>query len=137
MIIMSEKLKLLLVDDDYDVIDQIIIMLKDEEYEIFTAHGEKEAEELLTKIQPDIVITDLMMEEMDSGFVLANYLRQLYPDTPIILLTAVESATGISFDSSSEEAKSWLKVDQVMKKPLRAEELKNEIHRLLAPSGKK
>jgi len=129
---MSEKQKLLLVDDDYDIIDQITLMLKDEEYEIFTAHNQKEAEELLTKIQPDIAITDLMMEEMDSGFILANYLKELYPDTPIILLTAVESATGISFDTSSEDAKSWLKVDHVMKKPLRAEQLRNEISRLLA-----
>ncbi|MFH1569355.1 MAG: response regulator, partial [Gemmatimonadota bacterium] len=74
---------------------------------------------------------DLMMEEMDSGFALAHRLKTLYPDTPVILLTAVAAETGLHFGVTTADEQAWIKADTFMDKPVRPEQLKGEIERLL------
>jgi two-component system alkaline phosphatase synthesis response regulator PhoP len=81
--------------------------------------------------QPDLAIVDLMMEQPDSGFVLCHQIRKLYPETPIILLTSVTAQTGMSFDTQSESARSWIQADTIMDKPVRAEQLRAEVNKLL------
>ena len=124
--------KILVVDDDLDVIEQVTAVLEPEGYQILTAGSEEEAEDVLLTVKPDLAILDLMMEQMDSGFVLAYHLKKLYPDTPILLLTAVTSATRMSFDTQAPTERSWLKVDRVLDKPIRPEQLTAEVRRLLA-----
>jgi len=140
---MTEKVKVLVVDDDPDVVEQLSAVLKGEGYEVFAGGGQKEAEELLLSVRPDVAVVDLMMEQMDSGFVVCHYLRKLYPDVPVILLTAVTSATGLSFATPSPEAAGWVKADRVLDKPVRPEQIRAEVRRLLgrkvdaAPAEKK
>jgi CheY-like chemotaxis protein len=43
-----------------------------------------------------------MMETNDSGFILARKIKQQYPDIPVIMLTAVSSELGISFDANEK-----------------------------------
>ncbi len=128
---MSVNKKVLVVDDDPDIVELLAALLNAEGYEVVTAYSQKEAEEVLLTVRPDLVILDLMMEQADSGFVLAHYLKKLYPDTPVILLTSVTAVTRMSFDSQSPEARSWLKMDRVLDKPVRPEQLKEEVRRLL------
>lgn len=128
---MSENKKILVVDDDPDIIAQVSAVLGAEGYEILKAGGEEEAEEVLMTTRPDLVILGLMMEHADSGFVISYHLKKIYPGTPVILLTAVTADLRMSFDVQSPEAKSWLKVDRVMNKPIRSEQLKAEVRRLL------
>ena len=129
---MSANKTILIVDDDPDIIEQLSLIIKSEGYDLATAWSQEEAERLLMEVKPDLAIVDLMMEEMDSGFVLAYEIKKLYPDTPVIMLTSVKSATKLSFASTSEEQQSWIKADRLMDKPVRPEQLKNEIRRLLA-----
>jgi DNA-binding response OmpR family regulator len=123
--------KVLVVDDDPDIRDQVELVLKTNGYEVLTADSAANAEESLTSTQPDLVILDLMMEQMDSGFVLCHQTKKLYPDMPIIMLTAVSSSTGLGFDVKNPEAKSWIKADCILDKPIRAEELLNSVRKLL------
>jgi CheY-like chemotaxis protein len=125
------KKKILVVDDDIDILEQIAAMLTAANYEVIAAEGRAAAEEAILKTKPDLAILDLMMEEKDSGFVLSHQIKKLYPDLPVILLTAVTGATGLSFAAQSPDARSWIKVDRIMDKPVRPEQLKAEIHRLL------
>lgn len=128
--IMSKK-KILVVDDDPDVLEQLNLVLTGQGFEVASAASQKEAEEVIMGFQPDLAIVDLMMEQPDSGFVLCHHLRKLYPETPIILLSAVTAQTGMTFDAQSESSASWIKADKVMDKPVRAEQLNAEISRLL------
>ncbi len=128
---MSANRKVLVVDDDPDIVALLTAVLNTEGYEIVTAYSQEEAEEVLLTVRPDLVILDLMMEQVDSGFVLAHYLKKLYPDTPVILLSSVTAVTRMSFDAQSPEARSWLKMDRVLDKPVRPEQLKAEVRRLL------
>jgi CheY-like chemotaxis protein len=128
---MTTKATILVVDDDPDIVEQLTLLIKSEGHEVAAAGGQEEAEQLLMAVKPDLAIVDLMMEEMDSGFILANEIKRIYPDTPVIMLTSVKSATGLSFASTSDEQRSWIKADRLLDKPVRPEQLKNELRRLL------
>ncbi len=128
---MEEKRSILVVDDDLDLLEQMTGILSAAGYEVVAADGHAAAEKAMLKARPDLAIVDLMMEERDSGFVLSYELKKLYPDIPVIMLTAVAGATGLNFATPSAEARSWTKVDKMMDKPVRAEQLKAEVRRLL------
>jgi DNA-binding response OmpR family regulator len=81
--------KILLVDDDQDFLYQTKLQLEKFGFEVISAESQKEAEEILLKVKPDLAILDLMMESEDSGFILSYKLRHKYPDVPIIIATAV------------------------------------------------
>src|SRR3990172_185049 len=101
---MTMSKKILVVDDDIDQLDHVSLILKTEGYEVIRAQGQKEGEEALLTAIPAMSILDLMMENMDSGFVLCHQIKKLYPDTPVIILTAVRSATGVDFSPKSSGA---------------------------------
>ena len=128
---MSEQKNILVVDDDIDMLEQVALILKTEGYRVIKAQGQKEGEEALLTAIPDLAVLDLMMENMDSGFVLCPHVKRLFPETPVILLTAVKAATGLDFHPQTNEAASWVKADVVMDKPVRPEQLRQEVRRLL------
>ncbi len=132
---MTNTPKILVVDDDPDMTEQLSVLLKAAGYDVTAAGGQAEAEEALMTLKPDLAIVDLIMEQQDSGFILCHEIKKLYPGTPVILLTSVKAATGISFAASTAEHQSWVKADRLLDKPIRAEQLKNEIQRLLAAAG--
>jgi two-component system, OmpR family, response regulator len=125
------KKKILVVDDDEVYLEQLTIILTSAGYEVTIAQGKEAAEEALLTMKPDLAILDLMMEEKDSGFVLGYQIKKLYPDTPVILLTAVAGATGLSFSTQNPQEQSWTMVDKLMDKPVRSEQLKAEVRRML------
>ena len=128
---MTMTKKILVVDDDIDQLDHVAMILKADGYDVMTAQGQKEGEEALLAAIPDLAILDLMMENMDSGFVLCHQIKRLYPGTPVILLTAVKSSTGLDFAPKTSGAASWIQADVVLDKPVRPEQLRNEVKRLL------
>lgn len=128
---MSDKKKILLADDDMDYLFQMKLHLQQAGYEVIAAESQREAEEVLEKMKPDLAIYDLMMETEDSGFILSYKTRQRYPDVPIIIATAVASETGISFGLNTEEEKRWIKADLYLEKGIRKEQLETEIKKLL------
>ena len=122
---------ILVVDDDIDFLEQTGAQLRAAGYDVITADGQKEAETVLEETKPDLAILDLMMEDMDGGFVLSHHLKRKYPDVPVILATAVAGETGLQFDTVTPEEQSWIKADAIIDKPVRFEQLKREIDRLL------
>jgi CheY-like chemotaxis protein len=128
---MNEQKNVLVVDDDIDLLEQVSFILEREGYHVIRAQGQKDGEEALLTTIPDLAVLDLMMENMDSGFVLCHHVKRLYPETPVILLTAVKATTGLDFHPQSDEAASWVKADVVLDKPVRPEQLKAEAKRLL------
>ena len=130
---------ILVVDDDPDIVLQLCALLRQEGYIVHSAPSAGEAEGLLLDVRPDLAIIDLMMEERDSGFVLCHEIKKLYPGTPVMMLTAVKATTGLSFAADSGEERSWLKADLLVDKPVRPEQLRADVGRLLsrAPSAER
>ena len=123
---------ILVVDDDIDILEQVELTLKGAGYAVTAAEGQEDAEEKLLTFEPDLVIADLMMEEKDSGFVLCHQVKKMYPETPVIMMTAVASATGLSFTPHDGEDKTWVKADAFLDKPVLPEKLLYEVKHLLA-----
>jgi len=128
---MSTGKTILLVDDDPDILEQLSAILRSQGYQITTAVSREDAEEQLLMIKPDLAILDVMMEQTDAGFVLAHHLKQLHPDSPVILLTSVTAATNLSFQGVTPDMKSWMQGDVILNKPVRPEQILAEVRRLL------
>ncbi|MCA1065056.1 response regulator transcription factor [Rossellomorea aquimaris] len=79
--------KVLLVDDEENIVDVCSRYLRREGYEVSSALNGMEAMERYASFKPDIVILDIMMPEMD-GWQVAERIRE-ESDTPIIMLTAL------------------------------------------------
>jgi DNA-binding response OmpR family regulator len=129
---MSTKVKILLVDDDEDFLFQHRIQLENAGFEVRTATTRGQAEEAIASYTPDLAILDLMMEQHDDGFVLSHHLKRAFPGLPVIMVTAVTSETGLVFDPASAAERAWVGADALLAKPIRFEQLKREIERLLA-----
>jgi CheY-like chemotaxis protein len=81
--------RLLVVDDDPQVVDLVCQLLEGEPYEIISAADGHEALEAIDHRSPDVIILDLLMPGMD-GFMLIEQIQQTsqFRQIPIIVLTA-------------------------------------------------
>jgi CheY-like chemotaxis protein len=128
----TEKPAILLVDDDDDFLFLHRTQLEGAGYEVLVAQGQVPAEEILARQRPDAAVVDVMMENPDAGFVLCHHIRQHDPSIPVILVTSVNSETGLDFDLATEADRTWIKADALLTKPIRFEQLRGELDRLLA-----
>jgi len=123
--------KIMIIDDDPDYLSQMVIMIQKFGFDVVTADSQKEGEELLEHVKPDLAIVDLMMENRDSGFILSYKLKKKYPETPVILASAVTAETGMSFNIETQDDKRWIKADKFLEKGIRPDQLEREINKLL------
>ncbi len=129
--------RVLIVDDDEDFLFQHRIQLENAGFEVATATNPRQAEERVQAFVPDLAILDLMMEHHDDGFVLSHRLKRLFPGLPVIMVTAVTSETGLVFDPASPEERAWVGAEAVLAKPIRFEQLRREIDRLMTTRAQK
>jgi len=87
--IIMENIKILLVDDEPDVLEFLSFSLKKEGYDVFCASNGKEAVQIAKKVSPKLIVLDVMMPEMD-GIETCKELRASNEckDSLIIFLTA-------------------------------------------------
>ncbi|NLX95481.1 MAG: response regulator [Rhodopirellula sp.] len=121
----------LLVDDDSDFLFQQRVQLEAAGFEVLAAVGQGEASEILDRHRPDLAVIDLMMENADAGFTLSYHIKKKDPTIPVIMVTSVNSVTGMDFDATADEQRAWIKADAFLAKPIRFEQLKLQIDRLL------
>lgn len=79
----------------------------------------------------DLVVLDLMLEQCDSGIVLAHHIKKLVPHVPILMVTDLTAETGIVFKHVSAGEKRWIQVDAILAKPVRLQRLAFEAETLL------
>lgn len=98
------KAKILVIDDEVDMLENYSRLLKKSEYECFTLSDGKKVLEIIDSFCPDIVLTDLRMPEM-SGLDILDKVKELNPGVLVIIVTAygdiptaVESVKRGAFD---------------------------------------
>jgi CheY-like chemotaxis protein len=133
---MSNQAKILVVDDDPDIIKATTRVLETRGYQVIAALNGEECLEKIREEEPDLIILDLLMPRLD-GFGVCRELRgnakyAKYSDTSILILTAVreeasrrryELETGVDLD-----------VDDYVEKPIRPLDLLHRVERLLEKS---
>jgi CheY-like chemotaxis protein len=123
--------KILVVDDDVDVLETRKIVLEHNNFEVVTATNIKVAEEILDKNSIDLIILDVMMEKDSDGFNFAQFVKgdERFKSIPIILATAVNQRTKFKFDL--EKDGNFLPVEKFMEKPIDPDDLIATIRGLL------
>jgi DNA-binding response OmpR family regulator len=116
---------ILLVDDDPDLRDVLVPILTEPGYSLLTASDGYEALRILVEHSVDLLITDIKMPGI-SGFALARQAKVMRPNLHVIYLTGVDSESD-RFGGPT--------YGQLLRKPVRASELLNEISREFASSG--
>jgi DNA-binding response OmpR family regulator len=82
-------MKILVVDDEKNILKLYKDELEDEGYNVVTANSGKEALEVFRVEEPDIVTLDIMIPDI-NGLQLLQQLKQEKPRTPVIMLTAYD-----------------------------------------------
>ena len=119
--------KVLIVDDDPDIVDSLTLVLEAEGYAVASATSREEGMQGVVKEKPDLIILDVMMEQPDDGFVVAQDLRHRGVKTPIIILSSIGAVTGYKFGRDSEVAP----VDDFVSKPIAPKDLVAKVKKFL------
>jgi DNA-binding response OmpR family regulator len=115
--------KILIIDDDIDLVEAMRLTLEGEGFEVIDAQDGAKGLEKISEEKPDLVLLDVMMKTQDEGFHIAYQIRhnKETEDLPIIMLTAVVQETGFSFDKDKDEE--FLPVDEFLEKPVNPDTL--------------
>jgi two-component system, NtrC family, response regulator GlrR len=121
------KPKILLVDDDADLLSLFTIRLQSNGFDVETAENGEEALARISLINPHLLITDLRMGEMD-GMDLFEAVHQINSSLPVIVITAHGSIPD-AVEATKQGVFSFLT------KPVDSQKLMQEINSALALSG--
>lgn len=84
-------MKILIVEDDKIMSNNLVGLLEPEGYELVVASDGADALKVIIDTHPDLIITDIMMPNI-SGLELLNiYKGQLFQETPVVVISAMDS----------------------------------------------
>jgi len=129
--------KILVVDDDPDILDAVSMILETQGYQVVTARDGIEGLATLKAEKPDLMILDLLMPKMD-GFAVCKELEDprwaKYKDIPILILTSVrEEASRRRYEL---ETGLELDVDDYVEKPVAPDILLERVGKLIKKKQK-
>lgn len=129
--------KILLVDDDPDILDALTMILEAKGYQVVTALDGIEGLANLKAEKPDLLILDLLMPKMD-GFAVCKELQDprwsKFKDIPILILTSVrEEASRRRYEL---ETGLELDVDDYVEKPISPDVLLERVGKLIKKQQK-
>jgi len=128
--------RILVIDDDPDVLDTTRLFLENRGFEVVTASDPDEGMRQAKDSKPDVIVLDVMMPHGTEGFHWLWKIRR-HPDQelrekPIILVTSISGATGIHFKAGdADETGCYLPVQAFLDKPLDPDELAKAIGAVL------
>lgn len=122
---------ILFVDNDEESVAINKAAFEAEGYKVNLVNSAEEALKKLDESKPDLILTEIMLENNDSGFSLCYSAKKKYPDVPIIILTDIVRKTGITFEMNSKYEKEWIKADEFIQKPVNQESLVCKIKKYL------
>lgn len=121
---MSHTEKILAVEDDSMSLQILNFILKKEGYTVSSSQNGLDAIERLNIIQPDLVITDVMLP-LKSGLEVLSYCKEQFPHIPVIVLSALGEEEGTVTKAFK------LGADDFIGKPFNPSEILLRVRRLL------
>ena len=125
---MPEKRKILFVDDEPDLVQLVSLRLQAGGYEVAVARDGQEALDQVKKVQPDLIILDLMLPKIE-GYKVCRLLKfdERYKGIPVLIFTARAQAEDIQMAMECG-------ADAYLTKPFEVEALLGKLKELLALS---
>ena len=131
---MNEIPKILIIEDDVDLVAAMGKMLESKGYNIIVAYDPEEGNARLKQERPDLIILDVMFGSKgeSKGFDFAQKIRcdKQNADIPILMLTAINTEKPY-FNISPDTDGEFLPVDSFLDKPVRSDELFLKVEDLL------
>jgi DNA-binding response OmpR family regulator len=131
---MNEKSKILIIEDDVDLVAAMKKMLENKGYEVIFEYDPDKGYEKLKNEKPDMIILDVMFGSKgeSQGFKFANKIRtdSQFSGTPVLMLTAINSQNPF-FNFSPDTDDEYLPVDSFLDKPVQFDELFQKVEQLL------
>ncbi len=127
---MSQKKKVLIIDDDRDYVEAISALLTASGYDVSRAANGTEGLDMAKALEPDLILLDVMMTERTEGFFTLQAMRSIpaLARTPIVVASSVYS----EFPRFRVSPKAgWLPADQFLPKPIDPATLLSEVARLI------
>ncbi|MFO7446020.1 MAG: response regulator [Ignavibacteriaceae bacterium] len=118
--------KIVVIDDDPDILDASSVVLTAKGLEVLTATDADEGYKIIKEKKPDLIILDVMMNEPDDGFFLAQKLRKEGINTPILMYTSISKSIGMDYGVGE-----LVPVDEFVEKPVSPEQLIEKVEKLL------
>ena len=118
--------KIAIIDDDPDIIDASSLVLTSKGHEVITANNPDDGYKIVKENSPDLIILDVIMNEPDDGFFLAQKFRKNNINTPIIMYTSVSKTTGIDYGVNE-----MVPVNEYVEKPISPAQLIEKVEKLL------
>lgn len=131
---MDKKIKILIIDDDLDIIESTKIVLESRKYEVISAETPEEGFQKAKQENPGLIILDVMFGSKgeSKGFDYAVKMKQdkLLAPIPILMVTSVNIQNpGFGFSDKTDEE--YLPVDDFIDKPAQPDELIQKVEKLL------
>ena len=109
--------KILIIDDDIDIITAYSAFYKANGYLVESAYNTKVGEKIIREFNPDLIILDVMMNEPDEGFVFAQHLLDTKVKIPVIITSSIAKAGQEIFDIDIPNVK------YILQKPVELDDL--------------
>lgn len=114
---MTDKVRILLIDDDPDFIEANSIILDANGFEVLTASSINEGFRKVREDKPAVIVLNVLMENADEGFTLARRIRgELKSTAPFVMLSSVAQETGYLF--RPDEHPDYYPVNHFLEKPV-------------------
>ncbi|MBA7515736.1 Regulator of RpoS [subsurface metagenome] len=113
-----ENKKLLIIDDDLDILKSLKVILEDQGFIVNTASNKSEGLTLFSSQKPDLLILDIMMENDLEGYGMLNDFRKddSLVNVPIIMYSGMAQKIGVNFRSAIEDPEMFPNVSFVDKR---------------------
>ncbi|MBN1300304.1 MAG: response regulator [Melioribacteraceae bacterium] len=115
-----------IIDDDPDIIEASSLVLKSKGHDILSAGNPDDGFKIVEENNPDLIILDVMMDEPDDGFFLAQKFRREGFETPILMYTSVSKTIGFEYGAGE-----MVPVDDFVEKPISPDQLVEKVNNLL------
>jgi len=132
-----EGAKILVIDDDPDIVEVLKITLEANSYQVITANNGNEGLAKVKEMKPDLIILDVMMDTITAGFQVSYQLRNPdprseyaeYAKIPILMLTGIGEKMKMKFSPQTDAE--YLPVDAFIEKPVQTPMLLEKVRKLL------
>jgi len=122
---MPNKKKILIVDDNQSFLKVLNNFLSEYEYDVVCSHNGNDAKDKFEEFTPDIVVTDVVMPEVD-GIELLLSLRNKNPEISVIVMSGGNRGYADSYLNMAEK----LGADVILNKPFELSTLLDEIKKI-------
>jgi len=124
--------KILVVDDDRELVDSTKAILETQNYDVITGYSGDQCIAIFKKHKPDLILLDVMMDTDLDGYNTLHYIKKYYKNknVPIIIMTGISDVLGVNLRDGVDDKGLFTNVTY-LEKPVEPEDLLEEVKKIL------